>query len=203
MPRPFPVFDDNDTLLFHGEPQDGATRWVRSWPNADAAKLSGPQQWENTLNPRYLDAALLRIPDGRWCRCSWENIRGQRLWIGRVVTAREAADLLDEREFTLPPEWRELLAADLQREGMAKLAPSRSKAYGQWQDAIRRNAALHDATDREVYDWLNENLDDGEQLPTFPTWRRYVSEGRKAYSTSKHTSRAGRTGRSVVNRNKV
>jgi hypothetical protein len=80
-----------------------------------------------------------------------------------------------------------------------KLAPSRQKAFGQFRWAIEQNAALDGAADRDVYDWLTEHLDDGEQLPTFETWGRYLREARAAADARKNTSRGGRcAGRSIA-----
>jgi hypothetical protein len=79
-----------------------------------------------------------------------------------------------------------------------RLSPSRLKAYGQFCWAVRANAALDGATDREVFDWLEEHYKE-EPLPPFATWNRYLREARRVYGTSKHTPRAGReAGRSIV-----
>jgi hypothetical protein len=80
----------------------------------------------------------------------------------------------------------------------AKLSPSRQKAYGQFLWAVRENAALDGAIDREVYDWLIENWKE-ERLPPFAAWCRYLRDARAAEGTSKYTPRAGRqSGRSIV-----
>jgi hypothetical protein len=80
-----------------------------------------------------------------------------------------------------------------------KLPPSRHRAYAQYLDAIRRNTALTDASDQDVYAWLQDYLDEGEKLPTFATWSKYVREARKATGTNKNHVRAGRdTGKSIV-----
>jgi hypothetical protein len=82
-----------------------------------------------------------------------------------------------------------------------KLSPSRKIAYQQFEWAVRTNAALDGATDRTVYDWLKEHLEEDEAnaLPAYSTWTRYLSDARAAYNTRKHNSRAGReTGRSTV-----
>jgi hypothetical protein len=121
MPRPFPVFSDTDTLLCELDTLGGTVDWVRSWPNAAAGNLTPQQQNDNVCNPYFLEAALVRLPDGRWCRCTWEHVRGQRRWAGRLVTARQAAELLEGPRFTLPAERRELLYADLWREEQADL----------------------------------------------------------------------------------
>jgi hypothetical protein len=81
----------------------------------------------------------------------------------------------------------------------AGLPPSRQKAYSQYLWAVKENAELDGATDQQVYDWLSEHLEDGEQLPPFNTWSRYVREARSHHNTSKHSSRVDReTGRSIV-----
>jgi hypothetical protein len=86
----------------------------------------------------------------------------------------------------------------------ATVSPSRLKAYQQYTWAIKQNPALDGGTDREVYDWLSEHLDDGEQLPTFATWGRYVRKARTAHGTGKNTSRRGRqTGRSIVHPDEI
>lgn len=83
--------------------------------------------------------------------------------------------------------------------GSAGLSPSRRKAYQQHQWAVETNAELEGTTDRQVYDWLGEHLDENEQLPPFSTWSRYLRDARASYGTSKHTPQAGRkTGRSIV-----
>jgi hypothetical protein len=80
-----------------------------------------------------------------------------------------------------------------------KLPLSRAKAYAQWQDAVRQNVALDGASDRKVYDWVAEHLEDGEKLPLFESWTRYLTEARTAHGTNKHTSRARRkTSRNIV-----
>jgi hypothetical protein len=83
--------------------------------------------------------------------------------------------------------------------GGAGLSPSRRKAYQQHQWAVESNVELEGTTDRQVYDWLGEHLDENEQLPPFSTWSRYLRDARASYGTSKHTPRAGRkAGRSIV-----
>jgi hypothetical protein len=122
MPRPFPVFSEADNQLFTVDPLRPGVFWARSWQNAAAGQLTELEHWDNSCNPAFLDAALPRLPDGRWCRCSWETVRGQRLWVGRLVTARRAAGLLAGPDFALPQEWQERLAADCQLEGQLSAA---------------------------------------------------------------------------------
>jgi hypothetical protein len=80
----------------------------------------------------------------------------------------------------------------------AKLSPSRQKAYGQFLRAVVASAHLNEATDREVYAWVADHLDDNEPLPEFSNWSRYLREARAAYGDSKNKHRAGRSGRSIV-----
>jgi hypothetical protein len=86
----------------------------------------------------------------------------------------------------------------------ATLAPSRQKAYGQYLDAVRRNPELANATDRDVYDAVKEQLDSGETLPSFATWTRYLRDARDYHDANKSKSRAGREhGKSVVRRDEI
>jgi hypothetical protein len=86
-----------------------------------------------------------------------------------------------------------------QAEGAAvgKLPPSRKKAMSQYLDAVNKSPGLNEATDRDVYDWIAEHSD-GDSLPSFDNWSRYLREARKAAGASKNSPRSGRTGRSVV-----
>jgi hypothetical protein len=73
------------------------------------------------------------------------------------------------------------------------------KAYQQYVWAVEQNAELNGATDRQVYDWLTEHLEEGEKLPIFSTWTRYVREARAATNTRKNNPRSGRhIGPSIV-----
>jgi hypothetical protein len=94
---------------------------------------------------------------------------------------------------------------DEQSRAVAKLAPSRMKAYGQYLDAMVKNPTeLNGATDRVVYDWLKRHLEEDETLPTFATWSRYVRDAREFYETQKNLPRAGRLpGKSVVREDQI
>lgn len=84
------------------------------------------------------------------------------------------------------------------------LSPSRAKAYGQYLHAVGRNPELANATDREVYNAVKEQLDSGETLPTYATWTKYVRDARAHHDANKHRSRAGRPhGKSVVRRDQI
>ncbi len=75
------------------------------------------------------------------------------------------------------------------------LRPCAKIAYGQ---LLSAEEELGECTDDEAYDWVEEH-NDGDSLPARATWKRYVRDGRQAYSTQKNTPRAGRaTGKSVV-----
>jgi hypothetical protein len=81
-----------------------------------------------------------------------------------------------------------------------RLKPSQLKAYSQWTWAIQQNQELCDKTaDRQVYDWLHENGEEGD-LPPFDNWSRYLREVRKARGESKNAPRSGRTSRNVIGR---
>jgi hypothetical protein len=78
-----------------------------------------------------------------------------------------------------------------------RLAPSRRIAWGQYQDALRRNPEFgENPKDRDVYTWLAEH--DEAELPEFSTWSKYVRAARGAKGAQKNTPRAGREGRSVA-----
>src|SRR5262249_23061222 len=78
------------------------------------------------------------------------------------------------------------------------LPPAREKAYSQWKWAIEQNAEFSDeTTDHEVYKWLEEHWD-GDKLPSFASWSRYLRNARRTHGESKYSPRRGRTGRSIV-----
>jgi hypothetical protein len=113
---------------------------------------------------------------------------------------RQDSDGNDNREAKQPGEARP-------NDGSAaetKLAPSRQKAYSQFCWAIQQNTALTGSTDRSVYDWLTEHLDDGEQLPAFATWCRYLRVIRAASDARRNTPRVGRElGRSIARSDQI
>ncbi len=88
-------------------------------------------------------------------------------------------------------------SAPPQKKTKATLPPSRVKAMSQFVDAVSKCPALNGATDREVYDWIDEHSD-GDPLPNFDTWSRYLRDAREAAGISKNTPRSERTGRSIV-----
>jgi hypothetical protein len=55
----------------------------------------------------------------------------------------------------------------------------------------------------KVWEWLKENDPDEYDLPDFNTWCRYIREYKHAASGAVNTSRAGRTGRSIVTREQL
>lgn len=90
------------------------------------------------------------------------------------------------------------------RRGTKKLSPSRQKAYGQFLDAVRRNPELANATDREVYDAITEQLDRDETVPSFDTWSKYLREARTHHDANKYQRRAGRErGKGIVTRDQI
>jgi len=86
-----------------------------------------------------------------------------------------------------------------------KLAPSHEIAFRQYLDAVEKNPTqLNGATDREVYDWLGNHVEAGEELPSFATWSRYLRKARDFYDAQKNTPRAGRApGKSVVRQDQI
>jgi hypothetical protein len=139
-----------------------------------------------------------------WATAVWPHIRG--VFAEKSVFDWNAVRVALEREHaataaavvTASPH-DQGGAAEGEQPEVVKLAPSRLKAYQQFQWAVTMNPELEGASDQQVYDWLTEHLDEGDPLPLFGTWRRYVSEARAAYDTRKHNLRAGReTGRSAV-----
>lgn len=85
-----------------------------------------------------------------------------------------------------------------------KLPLSRERAYRAYLDAIRRDPALNDGPDGEVFRWLKE-ADEEDGLPaSCETFQRYLREARAHYDTPRNTPRAGRaTGRSIVRAGEV
>ena len=82
-----------------------------------------------------------------------------------------------------------------------ELPPSRMKAYRQYTWAQQQEATLK--TDREVYDWLQDHVEQDENLPKFSTWSKYLRDARNACETNKHKSRKGRIGRSIVKSDQI
>lgn len=90
------------------------------------------------------------------------------------------------------------------QDGAKSLVPSRQKAYGQYLDAVRRKPELANATDREVYDAVKEQLESGESLPIFGTWSRYLRDARSFHDANKHEPRTGREhGKSIVRHDQI
>lgn len=96
----------------------------------------------------------------------------------------------------------------------ADLQPADRKAYYaySWAEGRLLEAGATRVTDREAYDWLQENgLPDekdslqlatefaGYRLPAFDTWNKQVRNARKVLGDQKHQKRAGRAaGRSIA-----
>ena len=86
---------------------------------------------------------------------------------------------------------------DVEHDASIDLAPSRRKAMSQYLDALNQCPALQGGPDRAVYEWITEHAE-GDPLPSFDTWAKYLREARKATGTNKNTSRLGRAARSVA-----
>jgi hypothetical protein len=117
MPRPFPAYSQDGKFLPSLDPLGPGVRWWFSSVNSEAfAGLSRAERWENGCNPAYLDSALLRLPNGNWCRCCWEEL-DERQWVGRIMTARQVASRFGS-ELTVRVRWQ--LARDCRREAGAR-----------------------------------------------------------------------------------
>jgi hypothetical protein len=144
-------------------------------------------------------------------RESAESFRGDYEWVGQDLGLQQLQaefDLefskLSSKDFSGPSEQDEPTSINVERVGMASVSPSREKAYRQYTQAVGNNPTqLNGATDYEVYDWLKEHSE-GEPLPTFSTWSKYLREARKHYGNNKNTPRRGRaTGKSIVRSNEI
>jgi hypothetical protein len=77
-------------------------------------------------------------------------------------------------------------------------------AYGYYELAVQQCGRK--LKDREAYDWLVENPQklEGEELPEFETFRRYLTAYRNAHNISKYSAKRGRShGPSVVRQNEL
>jgi hypothetical protein len=83
--------------------------------------------------------------------------------------------------------------------------PSEAKAFGQWKRAIELNAELDGAIDKQVYDWIRDNmLEDNEKLPAFATWQRQLRGARGFHGERKNERRSNRPhGRSIVQEDQI
>ncbi len=74
-------------------------------------------------------------------------------------------------------------------------------AWKDYQDAIGKGRFDHSPpTDREAWEWLLSHRRNGEDLPQFETWQRYLREARSFYGFQKNTPRVDRTFGSSIRR---
>lgn len=79
----------------------------------------------------------------------------------------------------------------------AKLRPCDDKAWSQYRLAIEDNPEL--TTDQAAYDWFIEHVaDEGESLPAFASWVKYVRLARADAGEQKNKRGVGHETRSVV-----
>jgi hypothetical protein len=79
----------------------------------------------------------------------------------------------------------------------ANLRPCDAKAWAQHRRAFEDNPEL--TTDQAHYDWFIEHVaDEGELLPVFATWAKYVRQARAAVGEQKNKRGIGHETRSVV-----
>ncbi|MFO0847320.1 MAG: hypothetical protein U0871_02000 [Gemmataceae bacterium] len=117
-------------------------------------------------------------------------------WGVAVKAVAAAHDRDGERatggETGAPQEPPDEVIRQAKRDRFDRLAPSRKKAWGEYCDARRISPELAEATDEQVYKWLD---DQGEaELPQIKSWIRYVSECRSALGLQKTAPRGGRAG---------
>jgi hypothetical protein len=87
----------------------------------------------------------------------------------------------------------------------ANLAKRFAVAYAQYRQAAHEctNNDGREPTDQQCHAWL-ETHSEGDQLPAFDTWQRYVRKARNFLGDQKNTPLAGREhGRSIVSANEV
>ena len=79
----------------------------------------------------------------------------------------------------------------------ANLRPCDDKAWSQYRLAIKDNPEL--TTDQAAYDWFIEHVaDEGETLPAFATWVKYLRLARAVAGEQKNKRGVGHETRSVV-----
>ncbi len=79
----------------------------------------------------------------------------------------------------------------------ATLRPCDDKAWSQYRRALEDNPEL--TTDQAAYDWFIEHIaDEGETLPAFASWVKYVRLARAAAGEQKNKRGVGHETRSVV-----
>jgi hypothetical protein len=100
---------------------------------------------------------------------------------------------------------RARVAAGANADPLAGLAPSRQKAYRLYLRAVEAAPHLQDATEKDVYNWLSNHQDDGDDsLQPYETFTRYLRECRNKLGNQKRKPRGGRpTGRSIVRSNEI
>lgn len=115
-----------------------------------------------------------------------------------LIRFQECIEWCDSRIFELSP--------PSARAGTGKLGRAKERAY---QSSVVAAEILcadgASVTDREMYDYLREELDEesGYRLPRYETWERYVREGREYHGTQKNSSPAGRSGKSLVRNDQI
>lgn len=82
----------------------------------------------------------------------------------------------------------------------ARLSDRVKAAYGQYLQAAKECTGKdgREPTDQQCYDWLSTH-NDGDTLPAFETWQRYLRDARRCLGKQKNAPRAGRShGQSIV-----
>ena len=87
------------------------------------------------------------------------------------------------------------------KDNFQKLPPSRRKAWMQWFTASQ---TLNNCTDHQAYEWNKKQLESGDVLIPFESWRRYIRQARNAMGLQKNsTAKPILSGKSIISSNDV
>lgn len=79
------------------------------------------------------------------------------------------------------------------------LAPASRAAWDSYQWALSKRPDLHDATDKEAFEYIVQHYPDRTYADAeYWNWSRYLRIARKAHGEQMNSSRAGRRGRSIM-----
>lgn len=82
---------------------------------------------------------------------------------------------------------------------ISNLEPKKRLAFQLYEKALKDEPALNNATYKEIYAYMRENLEDAEQFDVCDTWSKYVKQAKNYFGISQKTSRSGRPyGKSIV-----
>jgi hypothetical protein len=193
-------------LEFPGQPIrdiDGLREWIEEWLRRVNTINRGAKISKNSMlscvkrqlrnSRRSLRAWDLSIPAGFNDRPA-DFFEAERQ-LERLVDSLtpSAVVTVEERQIDAAAEQSEPELRDAQS---PHLKPCVAKAYSQYKKAMEEKPELK--TDREAYDWYEENLEDDEKLPSFTTWTKYLRTARNAFDAQKNKRGLGVETRSIV-----